>query len=147
MSNRIYIGNDHSAVEMKQAIVKHLQEKNYEVIDLGNNDGKSCNYAKIGQVVAEHVVNDTNSRGIVICGTGIGISIAANKVKTARTALVYEKETAELARIHNDANILALGARIIAISKAINLVDVFLNTPFEGGRHIERVNTLNEYKN
>ncbi|UKS54424.1 ribose 5-phosphate isomerase B [Mycoplasma feriruminatoris] len=147
MSNRIYIGNDHSAVEMKQAIVNHLKEKNYEVIDLGNNDGKSCNYAKIGQVVAEHVVNDPNSRGIVICGTGIGISIAANKVKTARAALVYEKETAELARIHNDANILALGARIIAIAKAINLVDVFLNTPFEGGRHIERVNTLNEYKN
>ncbi|WP_434335334.1 ribose 5-phosphate isomerase B [Mycoplasma capricolum subsp. capricolum] len=147
MSNRIYIGNDHSAVEMKQAIVNHLKSKNYEVIDLGNNDGKSCNYAKIGQTVAEHVVKDTNSRGIVICGTGIGISIAANKVKNARAALVYEKETTELARIHNDANIIALGARMIAIPKAINLVDIFLNTPFEGGRHIERVDTLNEYKN
>ncbi|WP_434325215.1 ribose 5-phosphate isomerase B [Mycoplasma capricolum] len=147
MSNRIYIGNDHSAVEMKQAIVNHLKSKNYEVIDLGNNDGKSCNYAKIGQTVAEHVVKDTNNRGIVICGTGIGISIAANKVKNARAALVYEKETTELARIHNDANIIALGARMIAIPKAINLVDIFLNTPFEGGRHIERVDTLNEYKN
>ncbi|KIM13705.1 ribose 5-phosphate isomerase B [Mycoplasma capricolum] len=147
MSNRIYIGNDHSAVEMKQAIVNHLKSKNYEVIDLGNNDGKSCNYAKIGQTVAEYVVKDTNSRGIVICGTGIGISIAANKVKNARAALVYEKETTELARIHNDANIIALGARMIAIPKAINLVDIFLNTPFEGGRHIERVDTLNEYKN
>ncbi|MCK8461527.1 ribose 5-phosphate isomerase B [Mycoplasma capricolum subsp. capricolum] len=147
MSNRIYIGNDHSAVEMKQAIVNHLKSKNYEVIDLGNNDGKSCNYAKIGQTVAEHVVKDTNNRGIVICGTGIGISIAANKVKTARAALVYEKETTELARIHNDANIIALGARMIAIPKAINLVDIFLNTSFEGGRHIERVDTLNEYKN
>ncbi|ATQ35268.1 ribose 5-phosphate isomerase B [Mesoplasma entomophilum] len=142
---KIYIANDHTAIEMKNAIKKHLVGQGFEVVDLGNNDGTSCNYANIGITLAEAVVSDTNSKGIALCGTGIGISIAANKVKGARAGLVYEVQTAELTRQHNDANILATGARLIAIEKALLLVDTFLSTEFEGGRHKERVGTLDEY--
>lgn len=142
---RIYIGNDHTAIEMKNAIKKYLTAKGYDVTDLGNNDGNSCNYANIGITLAEAVVADKDSKGIALCGTGIGISIAANKVQGARVGLVYEVQTAELTRQHNDANILATGARLIAVEKAILLVDAFLNTEFEGGRHQERVGTLDEY--
>ncbi|MDQ0567987.1 ribose 5-phosphate isomerase B [Mycoplasma yeatsii] len=145
--DKIYIGNDHTAVEMKNAIKKHLTEKGYEVVDLGNSDGQSCNYASIGYDVAKHVVEDKNSKGIVLCGSGIGISIAANKVQGARAALVYETQAAKLSRLHNDANILATGARFIAVEKSLELVDTFLNTEFEAGRHTERVCTLNEFKN
>ncbi|ATZ20634.1 ribose 5-phosphate isomerase B [Mesoplasma coleopterae] len=142
---KIYIANDHTAIEMKNAIKEHLLGQGFEVVDLGNNDGTSCNYANIGITLAEAVVSDTNSKGIALCGTGIGISIAANKVKGARAGLVYEVQTAELTRQHNDANILATGARLIAIEKALLLVDTFLSTEFEGGRHKERVGTLDEY--
>ncbi|WP_434341767.1 ribose 5-phosphate isomerase B [Mycoplasma putrefaciens] len=145
--NKIYIGNDHTAVEMKNAIKKHLIDKGYEVVDLGNSDGQSCNYASIGLDVAKHVVKDKDSKGIVICGSGVGISIAANKVQGARAALVYEEQIAKLSRLHNDANILATGAKFIAVDKAISLVDAFLETEFEDGRHTERVKTLNEFKN
>lgn len=142
---KIYIGNDHTAIEMKNVITKHLTENGYEVVDVGNNDGNSCNYANIGITLAEAVVADKDSKGIALCGTGIGISIAANKVQGARAGLVYEVQTAELTRQHNNANILATGARLIAVDKAILLVDTFLNTEFESGRHQERVGTLDEY--
>lgn len=142
---KIYIGNDHTAVDMKKAIVEHLENNKIEVIDLGNGDCKSSNYANYGIAVGEAVTKDKDSLGIVICGSGIGISIAANKVKGARAALVYEIQTAHLARQHNDANIIALGARFIANEKAIEIVDEFLKVPFEGGRHGDRVKTLDEY--
>ncbi|ASZ08865.1 ribose 5-phosphate isomerase B [Mesoplasma chauliocola] len=142
---KIFIANDHTAIEMKNAIKNHLISKGYEVVDLGNNDGQSCNYANIGITLAEAVVAEKDSKGIALCGTGIGISIAANKVQGARAGLVYEVQTAELTRQHNNANILATGARLIASEKAILLVDTFLNTKFEGGRHQERVGTLDEY--
>lgn len=140
----IYISNDHTAVDMKNAIKKHLIEQKYNVIDLGNTDKTSCNYAANGKVLGQAVINDPNSFGIALCGTGVGISIAANKVKGIRAGLVYEIQTAKLIRQHNDANILSTGARLIAIEKAIELVDAFLQTEFEGGRHQERVDALNE---
>ncbi|ATG97657.1 ribose 5-phosphate isomerase B [Mesoplasma lactucae] len=145
MAQKIYISNDHTAVEMKKAIVNHLVDKGYEVIDMGNEDGKSCSYSEEGIALGEAVAKDKDSLGIVICGTGIGISIAANKVKGIRAGLVYELETAQLIRQHNNCNVLATGARLIAVDKAIKLVDAFLETPFEGGRHTERVNTIDEY--
>ncbi|WP_027063548.1 RpiB/LacA/LacB family sugar-phosphate isomerase [Mesoplasma seiffertii] len=145
MTQKIYITNDHTAVEMKQAIVKHLQSLNYEVIDLGNNDGTSCSYANNGIELGEAVAKNQGSKGIALCGTGVGISIAANKVSGIRAGLVYETQTAELIRQHNDCNVLATGARLIAVDKAIKLVDVFLNTEFEGGRHAERIGTIDEY--
>ncbi|WP_339020976.1 ribose 5-phosphate isomerase B [Spiroplasma endosymbiont of Atherix ibis] len=138
---KIFIGNDHTATEMKNKIVDYLKLHGHEVVNIGTNSNDSVDYPDFGKQVATKVVEE-NAMGIVICGTGIGISISANKVKGARAALCYEDQTAILAREHNDANILALGARMIAIEKAVRLVDIFLNSKFEE-RHSNRVNKLN----
>ncbi|ALD65958.1 ribose 5-phosphate isomerase B [Spiroplasma cantharicola] len=138
---KIYIGNDHAGVDMKNHIVKYLKSNGYEVINIGTDNEDSVDYPDFGKEVAKKVV-ENKSFGIVICGTGIGISIAANKVKGARAALCYEDQTTILARQHNNANILALGARMIANEKAVRLVDIFLNTKFEE-RHKNRVEKLN----
>ncbi|QHX35599.1 ribose-5-phosphate isomerase B [Spiroplasma sp. TIUS-1] len=142
---KVYIGNDHTAVEMKKFLKAHLEKNNIEVIDLGNTDGKSSNYAEYGIALGKAVAKDKGSLGIAICGSGIGISIGANKVHGVRAALVYEIQSAHLARQHNDANVIALGARFIANEKAAEIVDEFLNTKFEGGRHEDRIKVLNEY--
>ncbi|AHB35892.1 ribose 5-phosphate isomerase B [Spiroplasma apis] len=139
---KIYIGNDHAAVEMKNAIVDHLEKNNIQVENIGTDSNEAVDYPDYGKKVASLVVNDDSSLGIVICGSGIGISIAANKIDGARAALCYEEETTILARQHNNANILALGARISTVEKAISLVDLFINTKFEGGRHQKRVEKL-----
>ena len=139
---KIYIGNDHAAVEMKNAIVDHLEKNNIQVENIGTDSNEAVDYPNYGKKVASLVVNDDSSLGIVICGSGIGISIAANKIDGARAALCYEEETTILARQHNNANILALGARISTVEKAISLVDLFINTKFEGGRHQKRVEKL-----
>lgn len=139
---KIYIGNDHAAVEMKNAIVDHLEKNNIQVENIGTDSNEAVDYPDYGKKVASLVVNDNSSLGIVICGSGIGISIAANKIDGARAALCYEEETTILARQHNNANILALGARISTVEKAISLVDLFINTKFEGGRHQKRVEKL-----
>ncbi|AUB31111.1 ribose 5-phosphate isomerase B [Spiroplasma floricola] len=138
---KIFIGNDHTATEMKNKIVEYLKTNGHEVVNIGTNSNDSVDYPDFGKEVATKVVEE-KAMGIVICGTGIGISISANKVKGARAALCYEDQTAILAREHNDANILALGARMIAIEKAVRLVDIFLNAKFEE-RHSCRVNKLN----
>ncbi|AUM62299.1 ribose 5-phosphate isomerase B [Spiroplasma monobiae] len=138
---KIFIGNDHAAVEMKNKIVEFLKEQGHEVVNIGTDSNDSVDYPDFGKEVAQKVVQE-NTLGIVICGSGIGISIAANKVKGARAALCYEDQTAMLAREHNNANILALGARFIANEKAIRLVDIFLNAEFEE-RHANRVEKLN----
>ncbi|ATZ19057.1 ribose-5-phosphate isomerase B [Williamsoniiplasma somnilux] len=145
MKEKIYIANDHTAVEMKQVIINFLKEKGYKIIDLGTDEGNACSYSEKGIELGEAVAKDEGSLGIALCGTGIGISIAANKVKGIRAALIYEIQTAELARQHNNANILATGARLIANDKATKLVDAFLKTSFEGGRHEERIKKINEY--
>ncbi|WP_342275427.1 ribose 5-phosphate isomerase B [Spiroplasma endosymbiont of Cantharis lateralis] len=138
---KIYIGNDHAGVEMKNQIVEFLKTKGHEVINIGTDNSHSVDYPDFGKEVAKKVV-ENNTYGIIICGTGIGISIAANKIKGARAALCYEDQTTILARQHNNANILALGARIIANEKAVRLVELFLNTEFEE-RHKNRVEKLN----
>ncbi|MCL8211733.1 Ribose-5-phosphate isomerase B [Mesoplasma sp. JKS002658] len=145
MKPRIYISNDHTGVEMKQAIVKYLTSLDYQVTDLGNVDGKSCSYASKGLELGEKIAGDKDCLGVALCGTGIGISIAANKVKGVRAGLVSELETAQLIREHNDCNVIAMGARMIAVDKALKLVDAFLKSEFAHGRHEERVKTINEY--
>ncbi|ATZ16678.1 ribose 5-phosphate isomerase B [Entomoplasma freundtii] len=145
---KIYMANDHTAEKMKRAIMNHLQNKGYEVVDLSPlNDGQSCSYSEEGLRLGEAIAKDKDqgSLGIAICGTGVGISIAANKVKGVRCGLVYELETAALIKQHNNANVMATGARLIAIEKALLLVDTFLETNFEGGRHVERVATIDDY--
>ncbi|KAF0850090.1 MAG: ribose 5-phosphate isomerase B [Spiroplasma poulsonii] len=141
---KVIIGNDHTGVEMKNAIVKYLTDQKHQVINLGTNSDAAVDYPDLGQEVGEKVMQEKDSLGIVICGTGIGISIAANKVKGVRAALCNETNLAKLAREHNNANVLALGARVIAIQNAIWIVETFLNTSFDAGRHALRIDKLNK---
>lgn len=139
---KIAIASDHGGFDLKKNIMMYLHAENYEVIDLGTNSEVSVDYPEYGKHCAELVVSGEADRGIVVCGTGIGISIAANKVKGARCGLCTSVEMAKLTRQHNDANLLALGGRTTNLSTAIEIVSAFLNTEFEGGRHQRRVDML-----
>lgn len=137
---KIYIGNDHAGVEMATTLKSFLEEKfSYEVEHCGTYTEESVDYPTYGKLVAEKVKADSGSLGIVICGTGIGISIAANKVEGIRCANCVSPYMAEMARQHNDANVLALGARLLDIPNALLIVETFMETSFEGGRHEKRV--------
>ena len=139
---KIGIGNDHAAVDMKFEIVKYLEESGYEVVNFGTDTNDSCDYPVYGEKVARAVANGEVDRGILICGTGVGISLAANKVKGIRAAVCSESVTARFSRLHNDANILAFSARIVGVETAKDMVNVWLNTEFEGGRHQRRVDLI-----
>lgn len=140
---KIGIGNDHSAVEYKNILSKYIQDKyGYEVVNYGTDTNESCNYAIYGEKLARAVINKEVDLAIAICGTGIGISLACNKVNGIRCGVCSEAKSAMLSRLHNNANIIAFGARIIDIEKAKEIVDAFLTTEFEGGRHLERINYL-----
>ena len=137
-----YAGSDHAGFPLKQALVKLLREQGDEVIDLGTHDEASCDYPAFGAEVGECVVGDTGALGLVVCGTGIGISIAANKVPGVRCALAHDAFTAEKAREHNDANVLSLGARVVGQGVAEQALLAFRNTPYAGGRHQKRVDMI-----
>ncbi len=140
---KIAIGNDHAGVEMKNMLVKFIEDKfGYEVINIGTDTEDSVDYPLYGRKVAQLVASKEADKGIVICGTGIGISIAANKVKGVRAALCKDVYTAEMTRKHNDANVLALGARTTSLDEAIDIANVWLTTDFEGGRHQRRVEMI-----
>ncbi|MBQ3924000.1 MAG: ribose 5-phosphate isomerase B [Firmicutes bacterium] len=140
----IAIASDHGGFELKEMIAGFLESMDYRVLDLGTNSTESVDYPEYGKKCAEAVVSGQADRGIVCCGSGIGISIAANKVKGIRCALCTSVEMAELSRRHNDANMLALGGRTTEITLALNIVKKWLVTPFDGDRHERRVNMLNE---
>ena len=140
----IAIGSDHGGYALKQEIMKHLDEKGLEYKDYGTYSEESCDYPVYGAAVARAVVNGECDRGILICGTGIGISIAANKIEGIRAANCTDCYMAEMTRRHNDANILALGARVVGSGLALKIVDTFLETGFEGGRHARRVAMIAE---
>lgn len=141
----IAIGCDHGGYELKQEIMKHLQERGLEFKDFGTYDTNSTDYPIYGKKVAHAVVNGECERGILICGTGIGISIAANKVKGVRCALCTDCFMAEATRQHNDANILALGARVVGPGLALKIVDTFLDTPFSNDeRHLRRIRGIED---
>ena len=139
---RIAIGNDHTAVEMKQLILAHLRNKGHEVIDYGTDSTEPCDYPIYGRMVGEAVACGKADRGVLICGTGIGISLAANKVPGIRAAVCSEPYSAQLARRHNDANIIAFGARVVGSEMAKMIVDSWLEAEFEGGIHARRVKML-----
>jgi ribose 5-phosphate isomerase B len=141
---RIAIGSDHAGFNLKMEIIKHLEEKGYEVKDYGTYKKESCDYSDFGNAVAEAVVSSEADKGIIVCGTGIGISIAANKVPGIRAAHCTDTFTARSCRQHNDANILALGERVTGVGLALDIVDSFLTSDFEGGRHATRVNKISE---
>ncbi len=138
----IAIGSDHAGYGLKSAVAEWLKEAGHEVLDLGTHGAESVDYPDFGRAVAEAVATGKAEKGVVVCGSGIGISIAANRVKGARAALCMNGLMARLSRQHNDANILALGERLIGIETARDCLNEFLNTPFEGGRHQRRVDKL-----
>ena len=136
----ISIGADHAAYHLKAVVIDHLKSKGVEVIDRGTYSLDSCDYPDYGIAVAEDVASKKADKGIVICYTGIGISIAANKVKGVRCALVGSVDAAVLTREHNDSNVLALGARVIGLNLALDIVDTWIKTPFSNDqRHIDRI--------
>lgn len=141
---KIALGCDHGGYELKEKVKSHLGKKGYEVLDLGCHSTESVNYPVYGKAVGEAVAKKEADYGVVICGTGIGISIAANKVKGVRAALCMNTTMARLTREHNDANVLAFGARMVGDVLALEMVDTFLTTAFEGGRHIARVEMLED---
>ncbi len=144
---KIAIGNDHAALELKNHIVDYLVKEGHEVVNFGTDTPASTDYPIYGARVAHAVANGECERGVVICGTGIGISISANKVKGIRCALCSEPVSAKLTRQHNDANVLAMGARIIGPAMAEEIVHTFLTTEFEGGRHSRRVDMITKLEN
>ena len=143
----IAIGSDHGGFALKQEIMKHLEAAGYAYKDFGTYTADSCDYPVYGEAVARAVASGEFERGILICGTGIGISISANKVKGIRAALCGDCYSAEMTRRHNDANILALGARVLGPGLALKIVDTFLTTEFEGGRHARRVALISDIEN
>ncbi len=141
---KIAIGSDHAGFDLKQAVIAHLKSKNIEVMDVGTFTKESTHYPIYGQKVGNAVVNNEADLGVAICGTGIGIGIAANKVQGVRAATVSDTFSARMSRMHNNANVLAFGARVVGVGLALDIVDVWLGSEFEGGRHATRVDLISQ---
>jgi len=141
---KIAVGSDHGGYELKEEIIKYLKQKNMELEDFGTYSKESCDYPDFAIKVAEEVAEKKFDFGILICGTGIGISIAANKVPGIRAAVCSDTFSAHACREHNNANILTIGQRVVGAGLALDIVEIFLNTGFQGGRHQERVSKIAE---
>lgn len=139
---KIALGCDHGGLALKTRIIAHLKERGYEVEDFGTHTEDSCDYPDFGRRAAEAVASGACDRGIVVCTTGIGISITANKVRGIRCALLADPMSARLTRLHNDTNMMALGQAVTGPMLALEIVDTWLDTPFEGGRHQRRVDKI-----
>lgn len=139
---RIAIGSDHGGYEYKEQIVSYLKEKGYECVDVGTYSTDSCDYPVIARAVTTKITTGEADIGILICGTGIGMSIVANKVKGIRAALCGDTFSARASRAHNNSNVLCLGERVIGINLAMDIVDIWLESKFEGGRHQRRVDMM-----
>lgn len=144
MDKRIIIGSDHAAFELKEKIKDQLAGLGYEVEDAGAYSTDSVNYADFGKKVAKAVSGGTYGRGILLCGTGLGMSMQANRYTGVRAALCSDIFSVRMSRQHNDANILVMGGRVVGDILAFELVKEWLNTPFEGGRHLDRIRSLDE---
>jgi ribose 5-phosphate isomerase B len=144
---KIAIGSDHAAYTFKEEIKKFLTEKGHTIVDFGTNSEERVDYCDFGFAVGESVAKGECERGLVLCGSGIGISISANKVKGIRAVVCSEPYSAKLSREHNDTNILALGARVVGIELAKMIIEIWLETEFEGGRHFGRIQKISRYEN
>ena len=141
----VYIGADSAGYPLKQELIPHLTELGYNVVDLGTDSTASCHYPLFAAAVCKAVQNDLEgSFGILVCGTGIGMSMCANKYKGIRAALCSDTFSARMTRMHNDANVLCLGGRVVGAGLACDMVDLFVDTEFEGGRHSTRVSLLSD---
>lgn len=141
---KIVLASDHGGYDLKEEIKKHLTEKGYEIEDIGTHSKESVDYPKYGREAAEIVASGKADKGIICCGTGIGISLAANKVKGIRCAVVSDTFSAKMSRAHNNANMLSLGGRVVGTGLALEIVDIWLSTEFEGGRHERRVSQIED---
>lgn len=142
---KVVIGSDHAGFELKGVIKKYLLEKGYEVIDVGTNSTDSCDYPVYSRALANAITSGEAEKGILCCGTGEGIMMAANKVPGIRCGIGYADEVCALIRQHNDANVVAFGARFMETADVLRRVDIFLTTDFEGGRHEKRKNMIENY--
>lgn len=143
----VAIGCDHGGYELKKEIIVHLTKNGIEFKDFGTYDGNSVDYPDIAKLVCKSILDGECENGILVCGTGIGISIAANKHKGIRAAVCSDEFSAKFTRLHNDANVLCLGGRVVGPGLACELVDIFLSTGFEGGRHALRVDKITAIEN
>ena len=143
----IAIGSDHGGYLLKEELKKHLEQKGYEFIDFGTDSTASCDYPVYAEKVCRAIQSGECEKGILICGTGIGMSMCANKCKGIRAAVCGDHFSAEFTRRHNDANVLCMGARVIGPGVALQLADIFLTTEYEGGRHANRVSMMMELEN
>ncbi len=141
---RISIGSDHAGFEMKEKLEEHLRDAGHEVVDVGTHDEDSVDYPDLAAAVGRAVAGGEAERGVLVCGSGIGVAIAANKIDGIRAANVYDPEMARMSRLHNDANIVTMGGRYLPEEVARDIVDTFLDTTFEGGRHQRRVDKITE---
>lgn len=139
---KIGLCSDHGGVNLKASVKNHLLEKGYEVIDYGTDGNESVDYPDYGKLLAEKIIENEVTYGVAICGTGIGIGIAANKVKGIRCAMVSDTFSAKMAKVHNNCQMISIGERTIGVNLALELVDAFLGAEFEGGRHLTRVNKI-----
>lgn len=139
---KIAIGSDHAGFEVKKELIDFLRDKGHQVVDFGTNSTASCDYPDIAYPLAKSVVSGENERGILICGTGVGIGIVANKVNGIRCALCANSEVAKLCRMHNNANVISMGARVISVDEMKAIITSFLTTEFEGGRHQARIDKI-----
>lgn len=147
MKKHIYIGADSAGYTLKEELIAHLTAAGYEVTNLGTDSTASCHYPEFAVKVCEKVLLDSDSYGILVCGTGIGMSMCANKHRGIRAALCSDTYSAKMTRAHNDANVICLGARVIGSCLATEIVDAFLRTEFEGGRHAIRVGMMADIEN
>ena len=138
---KIYIASDHAGFKLKSSILSKFSKKR-KIIDLGPNSSISVDYPDYAKKLSKKIASDKGSFGILICGSGMGMAITANKIKNVRAALCYSNKNTKLSRLHNNANIITLGERLISKNKAINLIKIFLSTKFEGGRHLRRIKRI-----
>ena len=142
-NKRIIMGSDHAGYNLKLKVKAHLESRGFEVVDVGTNTPESCNYTVYADALCQAIAAGEADLGILVCGTGIGMSIAANKHKGIRAACCENTFSARMTRMHNDANVLCIGERVMGYGLACDMVDLFVDTPFEGGRHQARVDDLN----
>ncbi|MCD6403123.1 MAG: ribose 5-phosphate isomerase B [Candidatus Aenigmarchaeota archaeon] len=143
---KLAIGSDHAGFRLKEKLKKYLESKGFSVIDVGTDSEESVDYPDFAFKVAKLVSEGKCKRGILVCGTGLGMSIAANKVKGIRATVCWNEEVARLSRLHNDSNVLCLGGRLLTFEEAKRIVEVWLETEFEGGRHLRRIKKISEFE-
>ena len=146
-NKRIVMGSDHAGLQLKLKVKAHLEARGFEVTDVGTHTPESCNYTIFAHAVCEAVTSGTAPLGILVCGTGIGMSMAANKHRGIRAACCSDTFSARLTRLHNDANVLCFGARVVGMGLAFDLVDAFVDAEFEGGKHAVRVDMITAIEN